>query len=296
MVEAVIEVQATQVHYVEQGEGVPVLYVHGNLASLRWYERVMDIPGCRTVALDMPNFGRSGPLPTEPDLDAYAEVVADFIRARALERPVLVGHSLGGGVCISLAARFPDLIRGLVLVDSASPSGLVTSEDRYPLYEMMRTNRALVATSLAAMAPTLTDTAFFETLVDDAMGMAAPAWVGHARALGRFNYVGRCGAFAGPVLVLWGRKDPLITEAMARETAAAFPGGRTADTGTRRALCDGRGPGGVREDRGGIRRGACLAGLIRIGRRGNEQGEHRRGVEHEVRQLRAEEQGDGRCH
>ena len=56
--------------------------------------------------------------------------------------------------------------------------------------------------------------------------MAAPAWVGNALALGRFDYVGRCGAFAGPVLVLWGRKDIVITEAMARETAAAFPRAR----------------------------------------------------------------------
>ena len=94
--------------YVEQGRGgarslrarehrVPALVTSGSWTSpaagpWRWT--------CRTSA------GQE-PLPTEPDLDAYADVVADFIRARGLERPVLVGHSLGGGVCISLAARFP---------------------------------------------------------------------------------------------------------------------------------------------------------------------------------------------
>ena len=36
----------------------------------------------------------------------------------------------------------------------------------------------------------------------------------------------RCGAFQGPTLVLWGRKDAIVSEAMARETAAAFPGAR----------------------------------------------------------------------
>ena len=226
MVEAVIEIQATQVHYVEQGQGTPVLYVHGNTGSCRWFGQVMDIPGCRTVALDMPNFGRSGPLPTAPDLDGYADVVADFIRARGLERPVLVGHSLGGGVCISLAARFPDLIRGLVLVDSAAPSGLVTPEERYPAIEMMRTNRVILAQALAAVVPTLKDKGFFEVLVEEAARMAAPAWVGNAQALGRLDYTGTCGAFTGPVLVLWGRRDIIVTEAMARETAAAFPRAR----------------------------------------------------------------------
>ncbi len=242
MVEAVIEVHAVQspaqgtvrspaqgtvqVHYVEQGKGVPVLYVHGNTGSLGWYARVMDIPGCRTVALDMPNFGRSGPLPGEPDLDAYADAVAGFIRAMGLDRPVLVGHSLGGGVCISLAARYPELARGMILVDSAAPSGLVTPEDRHPAIELMRMNRAVLARALAAVVPALQDTSFFERLVDDAARMAPPAWIGNARALGRFDYVGRCGAFTAPVLVLRGAKDVIITEAMARETAEAFPGGR----------------------------------------------------------------------
>jgi pimeloyl-ACP methyl ester carboxylesterase len=246
MVDAVIEVQAVQwpargavqlpaqgavqVHYVEQGEGVPVLYVHGNTGSCRWFERVMDIPGCRTVALDMPNFGRSGPLAGEPDMDRYADAVAGFIRALGLDRPVLVGHSLGGGVCISLAARFPGLARAMVLVDSAAPSGLVTPEERHPAIEMMRTNRAVLGQALAAvapaLAPALADRGFLDLLVDDAARMAAPAWVGNARALSRFDYVGRCGAFTGPVLVLWGRRDVIVTEAMARETAAAFPSGR----------------------------------------------------------------------
>ncbi len=234
MVEAVIEVHAVQwpapgavqVHYVEQGEGVPVLYVHGNTGSVRWFERVMDVPGCRTIALDMPNFGRSGPLPGEPDLDSYADAVAGFIRGLDLDRPVLVGHSLGGAVCISLAARFPDLARGMILVDSAAPSGLVTPEERYPGIELMRTSRAVLAQALAAVAPTLQDREVLDSLVDDAARMAAPAWIGNARALGRFSDVGRCGAFTAPVLVLRGGKDIIITEAMARETAAAFPAGR----------------------------------------------------------------------
>jgi pimeloyl-ACP methyl ester carboxylesterase len=207
----------------EKGEGVPVLYVHGNTGSSRWFERVMNVPGARTIALDMPNFGRSKPLSGDPDIDRYADAVAEFIGARRLDRPVVVGHSLGGGVAISLAVRNPALVRALLLVDSAAPSGLVTPEDRHPLIEMMRTNRAVLTQALRAVVPTLADEVFFQSLVDDAMRMAAPAWVGNAQALGRFDYRGRCGAYTGPVLVLWGAKDVIVTEAMAREIAAAFP-------------------------------------------------------------------------
>jgi pimeloyl-ACP methyl ester carboxylesterase len=214
------------IFFVEKGEGLPVLYVHGNNTSGRFYERAMDVTGCRTVAADMPNFGRSAPLPSPPSLDLYADVMQAFSADLGLDRPLLVGHSLGGGVAISLAVRYPRMFRGLLLVNSVAPSGLAVDEKYFPFYEAMKADRALFSKALAATMPTLKDAAFFETLVDEGMLMAAPAIVGNARALGSFDYGGRCGAFTGPVLVAWGRLDSLITEAMARETAAAFPGGR----------------------------------------------------------------------
>jgi branched-chain amino acid transport system permease protein len=221
-----VDISGARVFYVERGSGIPLLYVHGNTGSSRWFERVMDVPGCRAIALDLPNFGRSSPLPRDPDIDGYADAVIAFIAALGLDRPLLVGHSLGGAVAISLAARSPGLIRGLVLVDSSAPSGLVTPEDRHPLIDMMRTNRDFLAKALAATVPSLKDQDFFNALVDDATRMAVPAWIGNARALSSFDYRGRCVAFTGSVLVLWGRKDVIITEGMARETAEAFPHAR----------------------------------------------------------------------
>jgi pimeloyl-ACP methyl ester carboxylesterase len=222
----VVDIGDLGIFFVEHGEGVPVLYVHGNVASCRWFQRVMNVPGAHTVALDMPNFGRSKPLPGEADIDRYADAVFAFVGARGLDRPVIVGHSLGGSVVMSLAVRYPDLPRAIVLVDSASPAGLVTPRERHPAIEMMRTNRAVLSAALRAIAPTLKDEEFFSQLVDDGERLAAPAWIGNAEALGRACYTGRTAAFAGPVLVVWGRKDPIVTEGMARETAAAFPDAR----------------------------------------------------------------------
>ncbi|MDP3177282.1 MAG: alpha/beta hydrolase, partial [Spirochaetaceae bacterium] len=203
-----------------------ILLVHGNLGSSVWYERVMSLRGLRSIALDMPNFGRSGPFGVEVDIDCYADAVWAFIEALKLDRPILVAHSLGGAVATSLAVRRPGSIRGLVLVDSAAPSGMRIPEERYPYIELMRTNRDFLARSLKAAVPTLADEAYFQRLVEDAALMAGDAFSGNARALDRFDYTGRCAAFPGPTMVLWGALDVIVTEAMARETAAAFPGAR----------------------------------------------------------------------
>jgi len=223
MNEKTVEVLGKKIYYVESGTGTPVVLVHGNTGSSAWWSQVMDLPGYRVVALDLPNFGRSEPLELA-DIDVYADHLVAFIAALRLDQPVVVGHSLGGGVVMSMVARNPKIAKAIVLIDSASPSGLVTPEAHYPYIEMFKTNRDLLRQGLAAVAPTMKNDEFLDRLTDDAMKMAPLAFAGNARALERFNYVGRAGAFKGPALVLWGAKDRIITETMARETAAAYEG------------------------------------------------------------------------
>jgi len=214
-------------HYIAAGSGEPVVWIHGNTGSCRWFERVMDIPGYRHLAPDLPNFGRSASLEGVPDIAAYAEAVRAFMSALGAGKAIIVGHSLGGAVAMALATAHPELAKALILVDSCAPTGLKTPETHYPILEMMRTNKALLAQAFrGGVMPTMKDEALFQALVDDAMLMAAPAWSGNARALERFDRAAACGKFAAPVLVVRGEKDAIITEAMARETAAAFPAAR----------------------------------------------------------------------
>jgi len=225
MTNAFLLVGCLKIFYASAGSGQPLVYLHGNTGSSRWYSRVMEIPGYRTFALDLPNFGLSSPLPGDVDLNSYADYVKTFIDELHLESPIVVGHSLGGAVAQSLAVRYPDSVRALVLVDSSSPRGLITPKDRYPFIDMMRKDRTLLSKALAATVPTLRDQVFFDSLVDDAVGMAEKAWVGNADALSRFDVSGMTDSFSKPVLVLWGKGDFIVTEQMAGETARAYPSG-----------------------------------------------------------------------
>lgn len=224
MKEAFLLVAGLNIFYAAEGKGPPILYIHGNTGSSRWFSKVMDIPGYKTLALDLPNFGRSPALSVEADIHVYADYVKQFIDAARLEQPVVVGHSLGGAVAQSLALRYPESLRALVLVDSSSPKGLLTPKDRHPLIEMMRKDKGMLAQALAATTPALQDKALFESLVDDAAAMAEKAWIGNAEALSRFDVSELTPKFQKPVLVLWGRNDFIVTELMARETAQAYGG------------------------------------------------------------------------
>lgn len=220
-----IRVNDVDIAYSVAGQGKPVLCIHGNTGSKRWFEKAMHIEGVQIIVPDMPNFGDSSHIDIA-DIDVYADYVAEFVRAIGAPVPVpVVGHSLGGAVAMSLAIRNPDLVSRLMLVDSAPPDGLKTPEEHYPIIEQYRTNRNLMLQALTAVTPTLRDERVREALADDAMRMNPVAFAGNARALERFDYTGKAATFEKPVMVVVGRKDVLITEEMAKATASAFPNG-----------------------------------------------------------------------
>ncbi len=225
-----VTVKGRKILYREAGSGYPVLLVHGNTGSSLWWTRMGEVPGARLVAPDLPNFGGSDRLESaeasgSSDIDLYADYLIAFAEALGLSRSVLVGHSLGGAVAISALVRRPELWVSAVLVDSAPPTGLVTPEAHYAAIERFKTDRALLRSALGAVCPTLDDPAFLDRLTDEALRMNPESFAGNARALARFDRRADCGLYPGSVRVVWGRKDAIVTEAMARATAEAFPKG-----------------------------------------------------------------------
>jgi branched-chain amino acid transport system permease protein len=223
-----LTVDNIEIAYWDHGDtGAPVLlYVHGNTGGKVWFERVMNVPGYRTIALDMPNFGDSDGLDTA-DIDTYASWVAAFLDALEVTDAYAVGHSLGGAVAIALAVHHPTLVGRLLLVDSAPIGGLHTPEEYYPVIERYKDDPELLKNALRSVTPTLQDEAYLERLTETAMRMNPLAFAGNPRALDRFNYRGRVDGVQIEVLVVRGERDLLITAEMARETAQAFPYGES---------------------------------------------------------------------
>ncbi|HEU0133122.1 MAG TPA: alpha/beta fold hydrolase [Mycobacteriales bacterium] len=117
------EVDGARVRWLDAGEGDPLLFLHGWGMTPRVYARAVTPlcrAGIRVIAPALPGFGGSSAPPLRAlHLDTYADRVAAFLDELALDSPAFVmGHSLGGGVAIRLAARRPDLVRSLTLVNS----------------------------------------------------------------------------------------------------------------------------------------------------------------------------------
>lgn len=117
---AFVRVGGNDIHYVERGEGRPILMIHGLGGSLHHLRRpLMEAfgDGYRLIALDRAGSGYSTRDPSwQGSLKEQAQGIADFIDALGLERPMLVGHSLGGAVALATALDHPDKIAGLALI------------------------------------------------------------------------------------------------------------------------------------------------------------------------------------
>jgi pimeloyl-ACP methyl ester carboxylesterase len=116
-----IRVNGKQIRYWAEGEGPPLILVHGLAASLEYWQYNIAALATRhrAYALDLLGFGRSDKEVEDFSLSYAASFLAQFMDALGIERAHLVGNSLGGVVCAQTAVQFPERVDSLVLVGSA---------------------------------------------------------------------------------------------------------------------------------------------------------------------------------
>jgi pimeloyl-ACP methyl ester carboxylesterase len=179
-----------------------VVLVHGLAGSPRWWGRVVPAVEAhhRVHVLAVPRGRRGG------DETAWLEE-----RLEELDRPVLVGHSLGGLVCARIASRRPDAVAGLVLVAPAGlPLGRGAVRMTGPLLSAVRRGGP-------RLLPALAD----GVLRAGPLGLASGARQALAADVGA-----RLGRITAPVLLLWGERDPLVRPDLATRWLEALPDGR----------------------------------------------------------------------
>jgi pimeloyl-ACP methyl ester carboxylesterase len=107
----------------ELGSGPPMVFLHGPFVDHTCWDGLFGelARDHRVIAPDLPGFGNSEKPPASRfpyGVNAFAEAVTDLYAGLSLGPAVLVGHSLGGAVALTVAARHPELVSRLVLIDA----------------------------------------------------------------------------------------------------------------------------------------------------------------------------------
>ena len=238
-----IKVGTINTRYWDEGQGQPVLLIHGIGSYIENW-----LPGFESLAaryhvyaVDLPGHGRTDKsLNTPCEIADLAHFVNEFMRALNIKRAHVVGHSLGGAISTRLALLFPALIDKMVLVASAGLGREGTMMLRIPTLPMVgerltRPSRASTADFAkflvhdpAVLTPELLDLAYQMASQPGAQQAflktlrANANFFGQAKSMYGPNTAG-LGSIRHPVFVIWGRQDRVLPVSHAEVAGKGIP-------------------------------------------------------------------------
>lgn len=117
-----LEISGAKVRYTEHGDGFPVVMLHGFCASSEIFQDVVPTLGSnyRVICPDLPGHGGSELLPGGELIDQTSDWLKKFVDKLGIEEFVLIGHSLGGYIALSFAAKYENMLCGLGLFHSTA--------------------------------------------------------------------------------------------------------------------------------------------------------------------------------
>ncbi|MBJ7330531.1 MAG: alpha/beta fold hydrolase [Solirubrobacteraceae bacterium] len=229
-----VETRSGAIAYREQGSGPPVVLLPSGAHTMRDFDPIAPaLAGYRTIAIDWPGHGASGP-PADGAASptGFADAAEDVVAELAPEGAVVLGNSVGGFSAARMAIRRPELVRALVLVDTGGflPRSLQVRafcavmgrpallRRIYPQFatRYMRAQRAEDRHILEATLADMRDPTLVQTVASLWRGFAGP----------EHDLRADIGRITAPTLVVWGTKDPVIPVKVGREIAAQLPDAR----------------------------------------------------------------------
>ncbi|MEL7533910.1 MAG: alpha/beta hydrolase [Bacteroidota bacterium] len=117
-----LDIDHALVHYRDEGQGPPILLLHGTFASLHTFDGWVDElkSSYRLIRLDLPGFGLSEVTEDHVySMERYLDVIKTLLDELGLDRVTIAGSSLGGWLAWEFALDFPDLVERLILIDAA---------------------------------------------------------------------------------------------------------------------------------------------------------------------------------
>ncbi|GAB4164220.1 MAG: alpha/beta hydrolase [Candidatus Promineifilaceae bacterium] len=199
-----------------------LLLLHGAAGThLDWPAAIRRLPGVTVYALDLPGHGRSQPPGCRTVAD-YAGIVARFIARLQLAHVVLVGHSMGGAIAMTLALNASPGIVGLVLAGTGARLRVAPA-----ILEGLMTDPAAVADLLVnAYWQPDTPSAVKQRSKQNLLAVDPTVALGDFEACNTFDVRGQLGQIQLPTLVIGSDTDPLTPLKYSQYLAAEIPHAR----------------------------------------------------------------------
>ena len=209
------------IHYVEIGEGEPLVMLHGTgPGASGWSNFRLNAPGFadrfRVIIPDLPRYGKSTKTPiTGPRLTVLSGIIAGFLDAIGVERAHFIGNSMGGQVAMKLAIDHPTRVGKLIVLGSpplrASSMAPWPAEGIRHIEAYYKGEGPTVAKMRALLQTLVFDHSFVtDEVVQDRFAASTdpetiaantgPMWE-------KENLEGQLDRLTAPVLIIWGQDD-----------------------------------------------------------------------------------------
>lgn len=111
-------INGIRINYTDEGKGFPLVFVHGFPLSRKAWQKQIDAlkNSYRVIAPDLRGLGENDAMTGTITMGQFADDVQALVKQLNMGPIVLVGHSMGGYVALAFARKYPELLRGLVLV------------------------------------------------------------------------------------------------------------------------------------------------------------------------------------
>src|SRR4029077_2376290 len=231
---SLLETPSGPIAYDERGDGLPIVMLSSGSHDRHDYDALRDrLPShFRTVALDWPGHGESPAIPSPASAMRFADIAEEFVEQLAPDGAIVVGNSVGGFATARLAIRRPELVRGLVLIDSG---GFLPRSPQVRIFcALMARPRFLRAIypwfANRYMRPQgeadrrVRDVGVATTRQDPGLAAVSGLWGSFSSP--EHDLRKEAASIQAPTLVIWGKKDPVIPLKAGRTIAATIPGAR----------------------------------------------------------------------
>lgn len=224
-------VEGKRIFFESEGNGRPIVLIHGaGQDTTSWRYNIPHFAEShRVVALDLPGHGKSEVVLPPINVTAdYARCVWKFIEELRLERPVLMGHSMGSGICLTVALEHGEKIGGMVAVDGADKVVGVFAPEIYQSYLESPLELMLEMTmeSFRSLCSKSTPQARIEEIAQDLLRIHPRVTAGDTQAFDSFDISSRSPSIKTPVLFISGSDDFLVTPEMVRASAKKIRGSK----------------------------------------------------------------------